>query len=151
MSVSLVAVQETRLPVGAIYSIAIRDCNGCETHFFTSLNGNRHEITFRQLTGGGGFRALEQLRSSGSIHAFGLGDLQRILSQKESDAMRYAQVPWTHRPCTSVSMRPAILPARWPRLPRGNRRVVWDGPLRLLRWLKGSRQIIIERLDSDLQ
>jgi D-threo-aldose 1-dehydrogenase len=36
-------------------------------------HGDRHEITFRQLTDGGGFRALEQLRSSGAIRAFGLG------------------------------------------------------------------------------
>jgi D-threo-aldose 1-dehydrogenase len=34
---------------------------------------NRDEETFRQLTDGGGFRALEQLRSSGAIQAFGLG------------------------------------------------------------------------------
>jgi len=36
-------------------------------------HGDRHDATFRQLTEGGGFRALEQLRSSGEIQAFGLG------------------------------------------------------------------------------
>ena len=36
-------------------------------------HGDRHEATFRQLVEGGGFRALEQLRSSGAIQAFGLG------------------------------------------------------------------------------
>jgi D-threo-aldose 1-dehydrogenase len=36
-------------------------------------HGSRHEITFRQLTDGGGLRALEQLRSTDSIQAFGLG------------------------------------------------------------------------------
>ena len=36
-------------------------------------HGDRHEATFRQLIEGGGFRALEQLRSSGAIQAFGLG------------------------------------------------------------------------------
>ena len=36
-------------------------------------HGDRHEMTFRQLTDGGGFRALEQLRSMGAIQAFGLG------------------------------------------------------------------------------
>jgi D-threo-aldose 1-dehydrogenase len=36
-------------------------------------HGDRHDATFRQLTEGGGFRALEQLRGSGEIQAFGLG------------------------------------------------------------------------------
>jgi D-threo-aldose 1-dehydrogenase len=36
-------------------------------------HGDRHDVTFHQLTDGGGFRALEQLRSSGAIQAFGLG------------------------------------------------------------------------------
>jgi D-threo-aldose 1-dehydrogenase len=36
-------------------------------------HGVRHDLTFHQLTEGGGFRALEQLRGSGAIQAFGLG------------------------------------------------------------------------------
>jgi len=36
-------------------------------------HGEHHEATFRQLTDGGGFRALERLRSEGAIQAFGLG------------------------------------------------------------------------------
>jgi len=36
-------------------------------------HGNRHDVTFRQLTDGRGFRALEQLRSMGAIQAFGVG------------------------------------------------------------------------------
>jgi D-threo-aldose 1-dehydrogenase len=36
-------------------------------------HGDRHDATFRQLVEGGGFRALEELRSSGAIQAFGLG------------------------------------------------------------------------------
>lgn len=36
-------------------------------------HGDRHEVTFRQLTDGGGFRALEQLRATGEILAFGIG------------------------------------------------------------------------------
>jgi D-threo-aldose 1-dehydrogenase len=36
-------------------------------------HGERHEMTFRQLTDGGGFRALEQLRAAGEIVAFGIG------------------------------------------------------------------------------
>jgi D-threo-aldose 1-dehydrogenase len=36
-------------------------------------HGDRHEVTFRQLTDGGGFRALEQLRTTGEILAFGIG------------------------------------------------------------------------------
>jgi D-threo-aldose 1-dehydrogenase len=36
-------------------------------------HGERHEMTFHQLTDGGGFRALEQLRATGQILAFGIG------------------------------------------------------------------------------
>jgi D-threo-aldose 1-dehydrogenase len=36
-------------------------------------HGKRHEMTFHQLTDGGGFRALEQLRATGQILAFGIG------------------------------------------------------------------------------
>jgi D-threo-aldose 1-dehydrogenase len=36
-------------------------------------HGDRHDITFHQLTDGGGFRALEQLREGSAIKAFGLG------------------------------------------------------------------------------
>jgi D-threo-aldose 1-dehydrogenase len=36
-------------------------------------HGERYEMTFHQLTDGGGFRALEQLRAAGEILAFGLG------------------------------------------------------------------------------
>src|SRR6202162_2160650 len=38
-----------------------------------SNHGDRHTLTFRELTDGGGFRALEQLRAGGAIQAFGLG------------------------------------------------------------------------------
>lgn len=36
-------------------------------------HGDRHESAFRELTHGGGFRALEQLRADGAIQAFGIG------------------------------------------------------------------------------
>jgi D-threo-aldose 1-dehydrogenase len=36
-------------------------------------HGERHETTFHQLTDGGGFRALQQLRAAGEILAFGIG------------------------------------------------------------------------------
>jgi len=36
-------------------------------------HGDRHEGTFRELTDGGGFRALEQLRADGAIQAIGVG------------------------------------------------------------------------------
>jgi len=36
-------------------------------------HGDRNDSAFRQLTDGGGFRALEQLRLTGAIQAFGLG------------------------------------------------------------------------------
>ncbi|MDP9011798.1 MAG: aldo/keto reductase [Pseudomonadota bacterium] len=36
-------------------------------------HGDYHEVAFRQLADGGGFRALEELRAAGAIQAFGLG------------------------------------------------------------------------------
>jgi D-threo-aldose 1-dehydrogenase len=36
-------------------------------------HGDHHQTTFRQLTDGGGFQALEELRTKGAIQAFGLG------------------------------------------------------------------------------
>jgi D-threo-aldose 1-dehydrogenase len=38
-----------------------------------ATHGEQHQVTFRALTDGGGFRALEQLRAAGAIAAFGLG------------------------------------------------------------------------------
>jgi D-threo-aldose 1-dehydrogenase len=55
-----------RLGLAIVDILYVHDIGGA-TH------GNGHEETFRQLTDGGGFRALEQLRSSGAIQAFGLG------------------------------------------------------------------------------
>ena len=55
-----------RLGLARIDILYVHDI-GSVTH------GNRHEILFRQLTDGGGFRALELLRGSGAILAFGLG------------------------------------------------------------------------------
>jgi D-threo-aldose 1-dehydrogenase len=52
-------------------------------------HGDRHDITFRQLTDGGGFRALEQLRSSGAIHAFGLGVNETAICL---EAMKHARL-----------------------------------------------------------
>jgi len=39
----------------------------------TFTHGSRHEEMFEQLTTGGGLRALEELRSAGTISAFGIG------------------------------------------------------------------------------
>jgi D-threo-aldose 1-dehydrogenase len=55
-----------RLGLASIDILYVHDI-GSLTH------GSHHETTFRQLTDGGGLRALEQLRSTGSIQAFGLG------------------------------------------------------------------------------
>jgi D-threo-aldose 1-dehydrogenase len=56
---------QQRLGLASIDILYVHDI-GSATH------ADRHEQAFRQLTGGG-FRALEQLRSSGAIRAFGLG------------------------------------------------------------------------------
>jgi D-threo-aldose 1-dehydrogenase len=55
-----------RLGLARIDILYVHDI-GRRTH------GDQHEVTFRQLTSGGGFRALEELRSSNEISAFGLG------------------------------------------------------------------------------
>jgi len=52
-------------------------------------HGDRHDATFRQLTDGGGFRALEQLRIAGAIKAFGLGVNETAICL---DAMKHAQL-----------------------------------------------------------
>lgn len=52
-------------------------------------HGERHAETWRQLTTGGGFRALEALRSSGAIRAFGLGVNEWQICM---DAMRHADL-----------------------------------------------------------
>jgi len=51
-------------------------------------HGSRHEATFRQLTDGGGFRALEQLRTSGAIRAFGLGVNETAICLEAMDHTR---------------------------------------------------------------
>jgi D-threo-aldose 1-dehydrogenase len=55
-----------RLGLARIDILYVHDI-GRRTH------GDQHEASFRQLTSGGGFRALEELRSSSEISAFGLG------------------------------------------------------------------------------
>jgi D-threo-aldose 1-dehydrogenase len=57
---------QQRLGLAGIDILYVHDI-GSLTH------GSRHEATFRQLTDGGGFRALEHLRAGGAIQAFGLG------------------------------------------------------------------------------
>jgi len=55
-----------RLGVARIDILYVHDI-GRLTH------GDGHESAFRELTHGGGFRALEQLRADGAIQAFGIG------------------------------------------------------------------------------
>ena len=55
-----------RLGLATIDILYVHDI-GSMTH------GDRHKACFRQLTAGGGFRALEELRASNQISAFGLG------------------------------------------------------------------------------
>jgi D-threo-aldose 1-dehydrogenase len=71
-----------RLGMARIDILLVHDI-GSLTH------GNRHEASFRQLTDGGGFRALEQLRTSGAIQAFGLGVNETAVCL---EAMKHAQL-----------------------------------------------------------
>jgi D-threo-aldose 1-dehydrogenase len=50
---------------------------------------DQHAASFRQLTSGGGFRALEELRSSNEISAFGLGVNETAVCL---EAMKYADL-----------------------------------------------------------
>jgi D-threo-aldose 1-dehydrogenase len=52
-------------------------------------HGERHEATFDQLTRGGGFRALEQLRATREIQAFGIGVNEIAICL---EAMRHAHL-----------------------------------------------------------
>ena len=52
-------------------------------------HGERHEMTFHQLTDGGGFRALEELRATGQILAFGIGVNETAICL---EAMRHAHL-----------------------------------------------------------
>ena len=52
-------------------------------------HGDQHAASFRQLTSGGGFRALEELRSSNEISAFGLGVNETAVCL---EAMNYADL-----------------------------------------------------------
>jgi D-threo-aldose 1-dehydrogenase len=52
-------------------------------------HGSGHEVIFRQLTDGGGFRALEQLRMTGAIQAFGLGVNETAICL---EAMKHTQL-----------------------------------------------------------
>jgi len=71
-----------RLGLASIDILYVHDI-GSLTH------GSRHEATFRQLTDGGGFRALEQLRASGAIQAFGLGVNETAICL---EAMKHTQL-----------------------------------------------------------
>lgn len=52
-------------------------------------HGDRHELYWRQLTAGGGFRALRELRDSGRVTAIGLGVNETAVVH---DAMQEAQL-----------------------------------------------------------
>jgi len=52
-------------------------------------HGERHEMTFHQLTEGGGFRALQQLRATGQVRAFGIGVNETAICL---EAMRHAHL-----------------------------------------------------------
>jgi D-threo-aldose 1-dehydrogenase len=66
-----------------------------------ATHGERHEHYWQQLTKGGGFRALEQLRSEGRVRAIGLG-------VNESEAV-YAAMQECDLDCTLLAGRYTLL------------------------------------------
>jgi D-threo-aldose 1-dehydrogenase len=88
-------------------------------------HGSRHEASFRQLTDGGGFRALEQLRASGAIRAFGLGVNETAICL---EAMKHAQLDVILLAGRYTLLEQSALDALLPSCARSGISVVIGGP-----------------------
>jgi D-threo-aldose 1-dehydrogenase len=88
-------------------------------------HGDRHEKFFRQLTDGGGFRALEQLRLAGSIQAFGLGVTETAICL---EAMKHAQLDVILLAGRYTLLEQGALDALLPACARSGTSIVVGGP-----------------------
>lgn len=88
-------------------------------------HGDRHEKFFRQLTDGGGFRALEQLRLAGSIQAFGLGVNETAICL---EAMKHAHLDVILLAGRYTLLEQGALDALLPSCARSGTSIVVGGP-----------------------
>jgi D-threo-aldose 1-dehydrogenase len=88
-------------------------------------HGGRHEATFRQLTDGGGFRALEQLRITGAIRAFGLGVNETAICL---EVMKHAQLDVILLAGRYTLLEQSALDALLPACVRSGTSIIVGGP-----------------------
>ena len=88
-------------------------------------HGDRHEVTFRQLTDGGGFRALEELRADGAIRAFGLGVNETAICL---EAMRHTRLDVILLAGRYTLLEQGALDALLPECARAGTSIVVGGP-----------------------
>jgi D-threo-aldose 1-dehydrogenase len=100
-------------------------------------HGERHEMTFRQLTDGGGFRALEQLRAGGEILAFGIGVNESAVCL---EAMRHAHLDVILLAGRYTLLEQDALDALLPACERAGTSIVVGGPYNSGILATGTRQ-----------
>ena len=100
-------------------------------------HGERHEMTFRQLTDGGGFRALEQLRGAGEILAFGIGVNETAICL---EAMRHAHLDVILLAGRYTLLEQNALDALLPACERAGTSIVVGGPYNSGILATGTRQ-----------
>jgi D-threo-aldose 1-dehydrogenase len=88
-------------------------------------HGDDHEVHFRQLADGGGFRALEQLRAAGEIQAFGLGVNEIAVCL---EAMNYAHLDVILLAGRYTLLEQHALDALFPACERTSTSIVVGGP-----------------------
>jgi D-threo-aldose 1-dehydrogenase len=109
---------QQRLGLAGIDILYVHDI-GSLTH------GSRHEATFRQLTDGGGFRALEHLRAGGAIQAFGLGVNETAVCL---EAMKHTQLDVILLAGRYTLLEQSALDALLPACARSGVSIVVGGP-----------------------
>ena len=109
---------QQRLGLAGIDILYVHDI-GSLTH------GSRHEATFRQLTDGGGFRALEHLRAGGAIQAFGLGVNETAICL---EAMKHTQLDVILLAGRYTLLEQSALDALLPACARSGVSIVVGGP-----------------------
>ena len=100
-------------------------------------HGERHETTFHQLTDGGGFRALEQLRAAGEILAFGIGVNETAICL---EAMRHAHLDVILLAGRYTLLEQNALEALLPACERAGTSIVVGGPFNSGILATGTRQ-----------
>jgi len=100
-------------------------------------HGDDNAVHFRQLTDGGGFRALEQLRAAGEIQAFGLGVNEIAVCL---EAMNYAHLDVILLAGRYTLLEQHALKALFPACERTSTSIVVGGPYNSGILATGTRQ-----------